>query len=146
MRYRFPLCLSLTLFVQPAFADFTISSFSYYDVAFNDQLDGDCHYDARITGTLTPVYSRADWSRDVEAHFDISAHLYCPHMTPSHRKEHIAQTGPITREHVEALLSRHATMTRIDVTHRCLYVPTVQFRGESLVRTSLETRCTRLSE
>lgn len=146
MRYRFPLGLSLALFVQPAVADFTISSFSYYDVAFENHVDGDCHYDARITGSLTPVYSRADWSREVEAHFDISAHLSCPHMAPLHTEQRIGQTGPITREYVEALLSRHATMTRIDVMHRCLYVPTVQFRGESLVRTSLETRCTRLSE
>jgi hypothetical protein len=147
MSHPFPARASLLLFLSfapPSAAD-TISSFLFYDVVIDKHLDDGCHYDAHITGTLTPVYSRADWDQPMEAFFDISASLFCPHLAPVRTKEHIAHAGPMTRERAEAVLAQYATLTRVESERTCRYIPTFQFRGDNLICVGIEARCIRAS-
>lgn len=147
MSRRFPARASLLLFLifSPAAAADTISSFLFYDVAIDMHLDDGCHYDAHITGTLTPVYSRAGWDQPMEAFFDISASLFCPHTAPVRAQEHVAHAGPMTRERAEAVLAQYATLTRVEPERTCRYVPTFQFRGDNLICVGIEMQCTRAS-
>lgn len=139
---RFVVRSSLALFAPLITPDFSISSYLLYDTRLEFSSAG-CHYDAHITGTLTPVYSRVDQGQDVEPNFDISANLSCPRMAPVHIEKHLEHTGPVTRERVETLLSHQATITREDTEKRCLHIPTFRFHGESLVGVSIEMVCTR---
>lgn len=121
---------------------FTISSFSSYDETFAFSLEDGCRYDAHIRGTLTPIFSRAGWSENVEPDFDISANLVCPAITNLHVEERLAHTGPLTRERVEALISQRATINQENSEHRCQLMPLIRFHGEGIVAEGIERRCT----
>lgn len=123
--------------------DGRISSFLSYDCIVDFPVDNGCHYDARVVGTLSPVYSRSERGEEVEPDFDISATLVCPLDTPRHIEQTLEHTGPLSRERVEALIGQFATITQENENHRCVHVPTFQFRGESIVGLGVASYCTR---
>lgn len=140
---RFVALVGFAVLGQPSEWNPSVSSFQRYDCNFEVSLDDGCHYDAHITGTLTPVFPYDENGRDVEPDFDISAFLVCPRTAPLQIKGRIEHTGPMSRERVEALISLHATITREDEQRRCSHVPAIHIQGESLVCTGVTTLCTR---
>jgi hypothetical protein len=135
--------VGLAVLGQPINSDLSVSSFLSYDRKFEFALADGCQYDAHIAGTLTPVFSHRDNGQDVEAALDISANLVCPQMSPVHVEKRLAHTGPLKREQVEALIAQHATITREDTERRCVHVPAIYIRGESIVSTGVDTVCSR---
>jgi len=140
--YRLVAHFSLAVLVQPLASSPTVSSFLMYDEAFDFTLDDGCHYSAHIAGTLTPVLSGRDAGIKVEPNFDISASLACPRLANQHIDDRLSNTGPMTRERVEALISQSATMTSETTERRCVYVPTVRFIGEGIVGVGVHAPCT----
>lgn len=137
--------VGLAVLVQAIPVNPSISSFMRYDATVEVPVDDGCFYEARIVGTLTPVYSRSEQREEVEPDFDISANLVCPRAGRVNVRERLAHTGPLARERVETLISQRATIIHENVDRRCLVIPSIRFRGESLVGTDVETHCTRLS-
>ncbi len=131
----------LAAFAPALAGNLDISSFSRYEASFESVAAGDCRYDAQIVGTLNPVHSRFGQTEEFEPDFDIVAHLVCPRAAAAHVHERLAHTGPVTREHLELLISQRATMTRENAEHRCLVIPALRFQGESLVPLGVESLC-----
>jgi hypothetical protein len=140
---RFVAHFSLAVFVQPLSSGPSISSFLSFDESFNFTLDDGCHYDAHISGTLNPVLYGRDAGDKLEPDLDISANLLCPQRPNQHIEERLSNTGPMTRERIEALISRQATMTSEAAGRRCTYVPTIRFMGDGIVGIGVDATCTR---
>lgn len=140
---RFIAHFSLAVLAQPLPWNPTVSSFLSFDESFDFTLDDGCHYDAHISGTLTPVLFGRDAGKKVTPNLDISANLSCPQMSTLHVDEHVSNTEPLTREQVEALISRSATMTSETTERKCNYVPTIRFIGEGVVGIGVEATCTK---
>jgi hypothetical protein len=136
---QFVSLFSFAVLAQPLPWSPSISSFQSYDGIFEFSLDDGCHYDAHITGTLTPVFPYQENGRDVEPDFNISVQLDCPRMAPLRVKERIQHTGPLSRERVEALISNHATISREDADRKCSHVPAIRIQGDGLVCTGVTT-------
>jgi hypothetical protein len=134
---------SLAVLAQPLPWNPSVSSFLSFDESFNFTLDDGCHYDAHISGILKPVLYGRDAGNKVEPDFDISANLFCPQMPKQHIDERLSNTGPLTRERVEDLISRQATMTSEAPQRRCTYVPRIRFMGEGIVGIGVDATCTR---
>lgn len=121
----------------------SVSSFLHFDESFEFRLDDGCHYSAQVQGTLTPILTGPDAGHKVEPNLTISATLACPRTRAEHARERLSNTGPMTREQVEASISRQATLTSENDEQRCTYVPTIHFVGEGIVGVGVYATCTK---
>ncbi len=134
---------SLALVAQSPDVGPSVSSFLSFNESFDFKLDDGCHYSAHIQGTLTPIYTGSGTGQKVEPDMTISADLACPSMSTLHTEERVSNTGPVTRDQVETMITRQATMISENGEQRCTYVPTIHFMGEGIVGVGVYATCTR---